>query len=164
MFHLIVKDGIKYVCMSDRDVKRRVTFAFLTNVLNSFNERYQERIQTANAYAMNADFAPTLQELMQKFNDPSQDRLSVAIQKVEDVKHIMIQNIEKVLERGENITMLVSRADDLAENTSEFKVESNALRKRMCRKHAKWIAILVGVGVVIVICIIVGVVVNGNSS
>lgn len=44
MFHLIVKDGIKYVCMSDRDVKRRVTFAFLTNVLNSFNERYQERI------------------------------------------------------------------------------------------------------------------------
>lgn len=47
--------------------------------------------------------------LQQKFNDPSQDRLSVAIQKVEDVKHIMIQNIEKVLERGENITMLVSR-------------------------------------------------------
>ena len=33
----------------------------------------------------------------------------------------------------------------MKENTQEFKFESNQLRKRMCRKHAKWIAILVGI-------------------
>ena len=37
------------------------------------------------------------------------------------------------------------QANNLKENTQEFKFESNQLRKRMCKKHAKWIAILVGI-------------------
>lgn len=64
MFHLIRKDRFKYLCMSDRDAKRRITFAFLGEVMQTFVERFGENMATANAYGMNADFAPTLQELM----------------------------------------------------------------------------------------------------
>mmetsp|Transcript_39969 Transcript_39969/g.58769 ORF Transcript_39969/g.58769 Transcript_39969/m.58769 type:complete len:246 (+) Transcript_39969:61-798(+) len=164
MFHLIRKDRFKYLCMSDRDAKRRITFAFLGEVMQTFVERFGENMATANAYGMNADFAPTLQELMQKYNDPAQDKISEAHKKVADVKSIMIENIDKVLLRGEKMEILVDRANNLKENTQEFKFESNQLRKRMCRKHAKWIAILVGIVVVIILIIVISVVVNNSSS
>ena len=50
--------------MSDRDAKRRITFAFLAEVVQTFEERFGAHMHQANAYGMNADFAPALQELM----------------------------------------------------------------------------------------------------
>ncbi len=49
------------------------------------------------------------QQQQQKYNDPSQDRLSEAHRKVADVKSIMIENIEKVLQRAEKMEILVDR-------------------------------------------------------
>ena len=45
----------------------------------------------------------------QKYNDPSQDKISEAHKKVADVKSIMIENIDKVLLRGEKMEILVDR-------------------------------------------------------
>ena len=64
MFHLIRKNRFKYLCMSDRDAKRRITFAFLAEAVQTFEERFGDRMEHANAYGMNADFAPALQDLM----------------------------------------------------------------------------------------------------
>ncbi len=45
----------------------------------------------------------------QKYNDPAQDKISEAHRKVADVKSIMIENIDKVLLRGEKMEILVDR-------------------------------------------------------
>jgi len=47
--------------------------------------------------------------LQQKYNDPAQDKISEAHKKVADVKSIMIENIDKVLLRGEKMEILVDR-------------------------------------------------------
>jgi hypothetical protein len=49
MFHLIRKDGFKYLCMSDRDAKRRITFAFLSEVVTIFEDRFGNHMVRACA-------------------------------------------------------------------------------------------------------------------
>ena len=52
------------------------------------------RLQTAIAFAMNDDFGRTLQKQMEHFNSPQGDQLTEVNQKMEDVKNVMVQNIE----------------------------------------------------------------------
>ena len=52
---------------------------------------------------------------------------------IDDVKEGMVQNIEKVLERGEKIELLVDKTDRL--NQQAFRFESSS---RNLRRHLYW--------------------------
>lgn len=68
----------------------------------------------AIAYAFNREFSPVLRRNMATFSRNSGgDALSAARGEVEQVKGIMVQNIEKVLERGEHIDLLVDKTENL---------------------------------------------------
>ena len=58
------------------------------------------------------------------------DNLSAVKNQIEDVKGHMVENIEKVLERGEKIELLVDKTDRL--NQQAFKFESSSRKL----KHA----------------------------
>jgi hypothetical protein len=56
--------------------------------------------QTAIAFAMNEEFGRTLEAQMVHFNGPSGDSLASVNAKLDDVKNVMVQNIEvSVLKR-----------------------------------------------------------------
>lgn len=80
---------------------------------------------------------------------------------IEQVKDIMITNIEKVgcalneidkkvLERGERIEILVDKTDSLNQASFAFKKRSTALRRAMWWKNQKLVIILSAVGVLAV--------------
>lgn len=68
---------------------------------------------------------------------------------MDDVKNVMVDNIEKVLKRGEKIELLVDKTDNLNQQSIRFKKHSNQLKQAMWWQNAKMM-ILVG-GVVVVI-------------
>ena len=47
------------------------------------------------------------------FSSSSLTLLALALVQVNEVKNVMVENIERVLERGEKIELLVDRTDDL---------------------------------------------------
>ena len=98
VFHYIVEDGIVYMCMCDdsgEGFKRRVPYAFLEDVKDRFRANYGEAARTAIAFAMNEDFGrTTLASQMAYFNGPSGDALAQVNTKIDDVKNVMVQNIE----------------------------------------------------------------------
>jgi hypothetical protein len=50
---------------------------------------------------------------------------------VDEVKGIMMQNVEQVLVRGERLDVLVDRTDDLRDQAARFQRQGTQLRKRM---------------------------------
>ena len=104
VFHYVCEEGLLYLCMCDDpdSQKRRVPFAFLEDVKRRFLAAYGDVAQTAIAFAMNLEFSRVLQQQMELFNGPMGDRqqFSAVHQKLDDVKNVMVQNIEMVLERG----------------------------------------------------------------
>ena len=51
---------------------------------------------------------------MKFYNDPASDKLRELQKNVKDVKEIMIENIDKILERGEKIDILVEKTETMA--------------------------------------------------
>lgn len=151
IFHYIVEDGITYLCMADEEFGRRLPFAFLEDIKNRFKATYGDRGKTALAYGMNADFSRVLQNQMDYYsNNPNADRITRVRNEIDEVKTVMVQNIEKVLERGERIELLVDRTENLNQTAFQFKKKATQVKRRMWWKNVKVMVILIFVVLVIV--------------
>ena len=73
---------------------------------------------------------------------------------IEDVKGVMVENIEKVLARGEKIELLVDKSEALSASANKFKKASKSLKDAMWWKNVKmWLMIAALVSAVIVIIV-----------
>ena len=145
VFHYVVSGGITYIVMADASSRRRLSFAFLKDIKEQFQQNYGDRAQTANAFAMNEEFAPVLQRRMLHFNnDPNGDPLTKAQNQVNDLKHGAMKNINKVLERGEKIELLVDKTDRMKNTAKKFQRTSRSLKNAMWWKNVQMWAMVIG--------------------
>ena len=95
VFHYIVEDGVTFMCMADESSKRRIPFAFLTEVKDRFQAAYsRDAIAKAIAFGMNQDFSKVLSSQLTYFNtNPDADNFGRLRGQIDEVKDIMVQNI-----------------------------------------------------------------------
>eukprot|EP01103_Thecamoeba_quadrilineata_P016130 TRINITY_DN5311_c0_g1_i1.p1 TRINITY_DN5311_c0_g1~~TRINITY_DN5311_c0_g1_i1.p1 ORF type:complete len:226 (+),score=40.21 TRINITY_DN5311_c0_g1_i1:42-719(+) len=143
IFNYLVDDEITYLCMSDEDFGQIVPFSFLNDIQNRFKAAYGNLGKTAAPFSMNEDFSRILQNQMTYF---STSQSSTKIQKikgdVDELKSVMVENIEKVVDRGERIELLVGQTETLQNHAIEFKKQSSILKKKMWWKNVKLLIIL----------------------
>jgi vesicle-associated membrane protein 7 len=54
---------------------------------------------------------------------------------IEVVKQTMMNNIDKVVERGENLELLIDKSDTLNQSSFRFNNHARTLRRRLCRQN-----------------------------
>eukprot|EP00794_Sanderia_malayensis_P007506 gene7506-8337_t len=152
LFHYIVENGIAYLCITDDSFERSKAFSFLTEVKKRFTRTYQNRIMTALPYAMQGEFSRTMAAEMRHYSDPMASRQTQSMVRVEEeldeLKGIMIKNIDSVAQRGERLELLVEKTEDLNSTTLSFKKSSRGLARAMCMKNAKLIILITVIGIV----------------
>mmetsp|Transcript_11558 Transcript_11558/g.17770 ORF Transcript_11558/g.17770 Transcript_11558/m.17770 type:complete len:183 (+) Transcript_11558:268-816(+) len=141
-FHYIVEAGICFLCMSDEPNKHRVPYAFLTDMKEQFVAKFgTETPQTAIAFSLNDQFCNIIAERMEFYNSDSADltvdNIGGVKAQIEEVKGVMVQNIEKVLERGEKIELLVDKTDRLNQQAFKFESSSRTLRRSLWWKKMR---------------------------
>jgi len=82
---------------------------------------------------------------------------------VNEVKDVMSKNIEKVMERGDNLDNLVTKTTDLEAGAAVFRDQTKVVRRKMWWKNAKMNLIL-GIVVIVIIVIIILSTVNWSST
>ena len=88
-------------------------------------------------------------------NKPSTTNAKEVQGQVDEVVHIMNDNIQKVMQRGEHLDTLQDRTDNLQQSSMQFRRGANRVRKQMWWKNMKMNLIIGGV-VLLIILIIVG--------
>eukprot|EP00696_Hemimastix_kukwesjijk_P013726 gnl/Hemi2/2736_TR960_c0_g1_i1.p1 gnl/Hemi2/2736_TR960_c0_g1~~gnl/Hemi2/2736_TR960_c0_g1_i1.p1 ORF type:complete len:219 (+),score=71.04 gnl/Hemi2/2736_TR960_c0_g1_i1:143-799(+) len=143
LFHYVKEDALTYMCMADDEFGRRVPFVFLDDIKNRFRATYGDKGKTAIAYAMNEDFSKIMQKQMEYYSSsPDADNLRKVRGEIDEVKKVMMLNIEKILDRGEKLELLVDKTDQLSQNAFKMKMHSTQLRKAMCWKNVKTTVLL----------------------
>ncbi|KAL3772216.1 hypothetical protein ACHAW5_009363 [Stephanodiscus triporus] len=153
VFHYVVEGGICFLCMSDEHNRHRIPFAFLQEIKDLFHSKYGVEVpQRAIAFSLNEEFSKVIQDRMDYYNNAGSniDGLSAVKNQIEDVKGVMVENIEKVLERGEKIELLVDKTDRLNQQAFQFVSNSKKLRTAMWWKNARWAAFLTVAGAFLV--------------
>lgn len=157
VFHYVVENGICYLCMSDELNKHRLPYAFLQETKSHFVAQYGTEIpQRAIAFSMNEEFSKVIKDRMDYYNsdNPSVDNISVVQGQIDEVKDVMVQNIEKVLERGEKIELLVDKTDRLNQQAFKFEKSSRTLRRTMWWKKVRTIVCMTTVAALVIFIIV----------
>ena len=120
-------------------------------LLDKMRQRWEARFgeQQAVTTASAAPFASSLATLLSSAaaGDAASDELGDVNERLEAVKTVMADSIEKVVERGERISTLVDRAERLEENAHTFAKSSVSLRRTM-----RWRALRWQIGVAAAVC------------
>ena len=95
-------------------------------------------------------FKPQLiAQLMKQYTtSPPADPLKQAQTDLNNVKDIMVQNIDSILQRGERLDLLVDKTDTLAGQAYAFRRGARAVRRQQWWKNMRVLALSGVVGVV----------------
>ena len=158
-FHYAVEGGLVFMCMADGDFGRRLPFAFIDDIVRRWTETYADRGQTALAYGMNEDFSRVLHRQMDFFsrNLGEADRVHRVQGEIDEVRTVMVENIERVLQRGEKIELLVDKTENLNQQAFRFKRQSTVLRRTMWCKNVKLWLLLAGAVALIILFVAMGI-------
>ena len=160
-----------YLVVADDDCGRQMPFQFLEKVKTVFAQKFAGSINegSVNAHSLDRTFGPTLKKEMEETMAMEQlsggggggvggaqtgsNKVASVQQQVSEVKEIMMDNIEKVLDRGEKIEVLVDKTEALRFQADNFHKQGRALRNRMWWNNLKMKLILlvfvIGVGIII---------------
>ena len=138
-FNYLESDGYVFLVVADEAFGREVPFSCLDRIAAEFAASYGERARDAIAHSLNRSFAPVLKQHMDAAGaDPeTHSKVSRVQQQVSEVKEIMMDNIEKVLDRGEKIELLVDKTENLRFQADNFHRTGRALRRRMWWQNLK---------------------------
>lgn len=152
--------GLTYLVVASSSFGRRIPFGYLVEIRKQFLQRYDPQIVdfTKKAPYSAGDFNSKLKSLMVSFGTTEagkQDAITNVQQDIDNVKGIMTENIERVLERGERIDLLVDKTDRLGVGAHDFRVRSRGLKRRMWWKNTKLMVLLIVV-IIFLIYLFVG--------
>ncbi|CAM8967982.1 unnamed protein product [Rhodiola kirilowii] len=173
-FNFLLDSGFVFLVVADESVGRSVPFVFLERVKDDFKQRYAESIKNDEqhpladdddddddlfldrfsvAYNLDREFGPRLKEHMQYcMNHPEEmSKLSKLKAQITEVKGIMMDNIDKVLDRGEKIELLVDKSENLQFQADSFQRQGRQLRRKMWLQSLKTKLIIGGVIVALIL-------------
>jgi len=131
VFHYVVQDDITFMCMAEEDAKRRVAFAFLMDIKKRWFATFGEAGKTAQTFQMQYEFSGVLKKRTEFFNTASNDSMARVEAQLDEVKQVMVENIAKVLDKGERLELMVDKTSRLSMESKKFTSESKELRNAM---------------------------------
>ncbi|KGN60087.1 vesicle-associated membrane protein 711 [Cucumis sativus] len=144
IFHVKRTDGLTVLCMADDTAGRRIPFAFLEDIHQRFVRTYGRAVHSANAYGMNDEFSRVLSQQLEYYsNDPNADRINRLKGEMSQVRNVMIENIDKVLERGDRLELLVDKTTNMQGNTMRFRKQARRFRNTIWWKNVKLMVMLI---------------------
>ncbi|WVZ11722.1 hypothetical protein V8G54_016252 [Vigna mungo] len=173
-FNFLVEDGYAYCVVAKESVSKQISIAFLERVKADFRKRYGGgKADTAVAKSLNKEFGPVMKEHMKYIIDHAEEieKLIKVKAQVSEVKSIMLENIDKAIDRGENLTILADKSETLhsqnifaflgneSENVyscacwkaQEFRKKGTQVRRKMWYQNMKIKLVVLGILLLLVL-------------
>lgn len=113
-----------------------------------------QRRNSAVAHSLK-DFNNVLKENMLLYTDKTKvDKLSELKKELTELEQISLQNMDKVIERGEKIEVLVKKSEMMSDQSYDLKSTAKKVKDRMWWKNKK-----VMIGIILLVLIILGIVI-----
>ncbi|KAJ0262020.1 Vesicle-associated membrane protein 723 [Hirschfeldia incana] len=159
-FNYLVENGFTYCVVAVDSAGRQIPMAFLERVKEDFNKRYGGgKAATAQANSLNKEFGSKLKEHMQYCMDHPDEisKLAKVKAQVSEVKGVMMENIEKVLDRGEKIELLVDKTENLRSQAQDFRTQGTQMRRKMWFQNMKIKLIVLAIIIALILIIVLSV-------
>eukprot|EP00771_Trimastix_marina_P000312 gnl/Trimastix_PCT/1333.p1 GENE.gnl/Trimastix_PCT/1333~~gnl/Trimastix_PCT/1333.p1 ORF type:complete len:221 (+),score=43.01 gnl/Trimastix_PCT/1333:40-702(+) len=147
-----------YFAVTPEGFPMRLGFKVLTEMRSQFQAQWSGHISGAAPKSLSRQCKNLFKHLIECYGDASKDKLTAVQSEVDEVQHVMGQNIQKVMERNERIENIETRTDQMRREARQFERGSRQLKRNLWCQKCK-LTLIVGTIVLVIIAIIVVVIV-----
>ncbi|RMX57455.1 hypothetical protein pdam_00007011 [Pocillopora damicornis] len=105
MFHYIIENGVCFLTLTEKTFSKRAAFSFLEELSSEFHREFGSKVATATRPYLFIEFDTFIQKARKNYQDSRTRRnLNRLNDELQDVQRIMVQNIDDVLQRGEQLS------------------------------------------------------------
>lgn len=131
--YLARNDNVVFVAVCYQSVPRRIPFALL--------QKLNESVTDVNG----ANIFKVLQQSSETAD--GSDGLQLARQEIDQVRNVVVENIDHMLERGERLGLLVDRTNDMNSNAALFKRRSQAVSRSFWWQNVRLTAFVIFIAI-----------------
>ncbi|CAH3038077.1 vesicle-trafficking protein SEC22b [Pocillopora verrucosa] len=140
MFHYIIENGVCFLTLTEKTFSKRAAFSFLEELSSEFHREFGSKVATATRPYLFIEFDTFIQKARKNYQDSRTRRnLNRLNDELQDVQRIMVQNIDDVLQRGEQLSVLDDKAGNLRFQSEKYKKDATYLNLRSA--YAKYAAV-----------------------
>mmetsp|Transcript_31655 Transcript_31655/g.91698 ORF Transcript_31655/g.91698 Transcript_31655/m.91698 type:complete len:244 (+) Transcript_31655:53-784(+) len=152
-FNYLVDNELIYMCVGSAEAGSEVPFQFLDDLREKFRREY-ERPAMGGA-SKSAELTRMVKSLMDDYNQNfGLNRIHKVERELDDVTDIMKDNIQRVMERGEQIESLMGKTELLKGESVRFRMAGRAMKRSLWWQSFKsYLFILL---IVTCICFVLG--------
>ncbi|OMJ91292.1 hypothetical protein SteCoe_6183 [Stentor coeruleus] len=155
IFHYNNENGFTFLCMTDAAFNNRTAYTFLFDTKDRFFEKYGNAIGNLKAYSINREFGEIVRSRMSFYNNETDSEKINAVKKnIGQTMDIMKENLDKILDRGEKIEILVNKSQGLSDSSVSMRKTATKVKRHMWWKNVKYTLLL------IVICFVIAFVIS----
>jgi vesicle transport protein SEC22 len=143
-FHYQVQNGIVYLTLAESRYPQKLAFVYLKDIADLFQQElqnaygttggvdYLSRIETIeNSYSF-LKFEKVIAKKKKEFRDSNaKENIDKLNQELMDIKQIMHENFDMVLNRDKNLSKISQMSSDLKDNSRKFKKDAKNLKMSM---------------------------------
>ncbi|XP_030051178.1 vesicle-trafficking protein SEC22b-B [Microcaecilia unicolor] len=130
-FHYLISQGVCYLTLSNASYSKKLAFTYLEELQVEFSEVYGKKVASVSRPYAFIEFDTYIQKLKKSYVDSwSKRHLSSINTELQDVQKIMVTNIEEVLQRGEALSALDSKASNLSSVSKKYRKDAQFLNTR----------------------------------
>ncbi|XP_041805205.1 vesicle-trafficking protein SEC22b-A [Chelmon rostratus] len=130
-FHYVIAQGICYLFLCEASFPKKMAFAYLEDLHSEFYDQYGRRVHTVTRPYSFIEFDTYIQKTKKSYADSRARRNMGSINtELQDVQRIMVANIEEVLQRGEALSALDTKASNLSTMSKKYRSDAKYLNTR----------------------------------
>ncbi|XP_041695377.1 vesicle-trafficking protein SEC22b-B isoform X1 [Coregonus clupeaformis] len=130
-FHYVIEKGVVYLVLSEASFPKKLAFAYLEDLQAEFHEQHGKKVPTVSRPYSFIEFDTYIQKTKKSYIDSRARRNLGSINtELQDVQRIMVANIEEVLQRGEALSALDSKASNLSSLSKKYRSDAKYLNTR----------------------------------
>ncbi|CBH15001.1 synaptobrevin, putative [Trypanosoma brucei gambiense DAL972] len=159
-YHICTDNELAFAILSDMGLTRHKAHATLDEASKTFRKMFVESVASFTPKAVEV-FVKPYRDLLLRSSDggSSDDKVNKVKKAVDEVKEIALDNVERVMQRGQRIDDIVRSTEDLQLQAQGFQRSSRDLRQQMWWSSVKGKLLIAGVAlffILIVVFVFVG--------
>ncbi|RNE97547.1 vesicule-associated membrane protein [Trypanosoma conorhini] len=167
-YHIMTDSELAFAILADKAVTRRQGHAALDEVAKTFRKMFVENVSKLNTKMVDV-FVKPYRDLLLRMSESGEpeDKVRRVKLAVAEVKDLALDNVERVIQRGQRIDDIVQSTEDLQFQAQGFQRSSRDLRQQLWWNSIKGKLIIGGVAaffIVIVMFVFFAGNGNGNSN
>ncbi|XP_062259678.1 vesicle-trafficking protein SEC22b-A [Platichthys flesus] len=141
-FHYVIAQGVCFLTLCEASFPKKIAFAYLEDLHNEFHDQYGKKVAKVTRPYSFIEFDTYIQKAKKMYSDSRARRNLGSINtELQDVQRIMVANIEEVLQRGEALSALDTKASNLTTLSKKYRSDAKYLNTRSA--YAKVAAVTV---------------------